>query len=318
MTAEWPTIALWWYGRDAAAATAAAHAADPIFGRPLAFYLFTLPAWQLAAGWLLRLAFLTFAMALFFFVASSGSRVLHRTAGGRVTRETARGLALRLGAPPAGDCGAGVSRAVRAAVRRSHDLCRRHLHRRAHHAHRHAAGVDRARRRGGDGRRRRPGVARASAGWSRAMLPALVALSRDRRGRRLRRGLHREAERARARAAVHHPQHRVHAAGVRAEPDRAARLSRRDHGGGGRRGEQPGDAAEHPAVGLARAPGHAAAAPGDPHLLRLSRHRHRPLRHRRHAAPGDARDARAERREAAREQPHLDQREADLHPRLRV
>ena len=26
---------------------------DPIFGRPLGFYLFTLPAWQLIAGWLL-------------------------------------------------------------------------------------------------------------------------------------------------------------------------------------------------------------------------------------------------------------------------
>ena len=40
---------------------------------------------------------------------------------------------------------------------------------------------------------------------------------------------------------------------------------------GRRRAEQPGDAAEHPLVGLARAAGHAASAPGDPHLLRLSR-----------------------------------------------
>ena len=29
---------------------------DPIFGRPLAFYLFTLPAWQLVSGWLMTLA----------------------------------------------------------------------------------------------------------------------------------------------------------------------------------------------------------------------------------------------------------------------
>ena len=29
---------------------------DPIFGRPLTFYLFTLPAWQLIAGWLMTLA----------------------------------------------------------------------------------------------------------------------------------------------------------------------------------------------------------------------------------------------------------------------
>ena len=29
---------------------------DPIFGRPLPFYLFTLPAWQLVTGWLLTIA----------------------------------------------------------------------------------------------------------------------------------------------------------------------------------------------------------------------------------------------------------------------
>ena len=57
ITAEWPALALWWYGRDAAL-SAAARAADPIFGRPLAFYLFTLPAWQMFADWLLRLALL--------------------------------------------------------------------------------------------------------------------------------------------------------------------------------------------------------------------------------------------------------------------
>ena len=92
---EWPTLALWWHGRDAVpSAAAGAHVTDPIFGRPLAFYLFTLPAWQLAAGWLLRLALLTFAMGVFFFLASSGTRVLQRR---RVLRENAgavRGLAL--------------------------------------------------------------------------------------------------------------------------------------------------------------------------------------------------------------------------------
>ena len=53
--------------------------------------------------------------------------------------------------------------------------------------------------------------------------------------------------------------------------------------------EQPGHAAEHPAVGLARAAGHAAPDPGDPHLLRLSRHRHRSLRGQRLGAADDAR-----------------------------
>ena len=35
--------------------------------------------------------------------------------------------------------------------------------------------------------------------------------------------------------------------------------------------QQSGDDSEHPAVGLARAPGHAPADSGNPHLLRLSR-----------------------------------------------
>ena len=58
---------------------------------------------------------------------------------------------------------------------------------------------------------------------------------------------------------------------------RAAAVSRRIRRRGGRRRQQPGDAPEHPPVGLARAPGHAPPDPGDPHLLRISRHRHRSL-----------------------------------------
>ena len=48
LTAEWPAIALWWYGGARPPAAAAAQQADPIFGRPVGFYLFTLPVWQLA------------------------------------------------------------------------------------------------------------------------------------------------------------------------------------------------------------------------------------------------------------------------------
>jgi uncharacterized membrane protein (UPF0182 family) len=94
MAANWPAIGLWWYGGGVAVPTAAmTHTADPIFGRPVTFYLFTLPVWQLAAGWLLRLAFLTLAMAVFFFVASSGGRLLRRdhADSGDIT---ARGLGL--------------------------------------------------------------------------------------------------------------------------------------------------------------------------------------------------------------------------------
>jgi uncharacterized membrane protein (UPF0182 family) len=91
MAADWPAIALWWYGRGITVSAALTHAADPIFGRPMTFYLFTLPVWQLAAGWLLRVALLTVAMAVFFFVASTGGRLLRRDNTGDTT---ARGLAL--------------------------------------------------------------------------------------------------------------------------------------------------------------------------------------------------------------------------------
>jgi uncharacterized protein len=71
MQSEWPTLALYWYAPKTASAIA-----DPIFGRPLGFYLFTLPAWQLIAGWLLTLAVLVCILAALFLVAASGGRVL--------------------------------------------------------------------------------------------------------------------------------------------------------------------------------------------------------------------------------------------------
>src|SRR3954470_13829526 len=68
LSSEWPIVALWWFGRPAADA-----AVDPIFGRSLHFYLFTLPMWQLAAGWLMIVAVLTFGMGLLFFITSRGT-----------------------------------------------------------------------------------------------------------------------------------------------------------------------------------------------------------------------------------------------------
>jgi hypothetical protein len=73
MQAQWPTLALYWY---APTPTGPSAALDPIFGRPLTFYLFTLPAWQLFAGWLLTLAILLCILAGFFFVVTSGSRAI--------------------------------------------------------------------------------------------------------------------------------------------------------------------------------------------------------------------------------------------------
>ena len=73
MIVEWPTLALFWY-----APRATGGVVDPIFGKPLNFFLFTLPAWQLIAGWLLTLAVITCALAVFFILITGGTRVLAR------------------------------------------------------------------------------------------------------------------------------------------------------------------------------------------------------------------------------------------------
>jgi uncharacterized protein len=77
MIVEWPTLALFWY-----APRATGGVVDPIFGKPLNFFLFTLPAWQLIAGWLLTLAVITCALAVFFILITGGTRVL----AGRLSR----------------------------------------------------------------------------------------------------------------------------------------------------------------------------------------------------------------------------------------
>jgi uncharacterized membrane protein (UPF0182 family) len=88
MMAEWPTLALFWY-----APSTTAGILDPIFGKPLNFFLFTLPAWQLITGWLLTLAVITCLLAVFFILITGGSRVL----AGRLSRSVAlpwRGLSI--------------------------------------------------------------------------------------------------------------------------------------------------------------------------------------------------------------------------------
>ena len=73
MMASWTTFGLYWQGGAVGAATV-----DPIFGRPIPFYLFTLPAWQLLVGWFTTLAVIIFLVAAFFAVVGSGSRLLTR------------------------------------------------------------------------------------------------------------------------------------------------------------------------------------------------------------------------------------------------
>jgi hypothetical protein len=72
MMVEWPTLALFWYAPPSAGVV------DPIFGKPLNFFLFTLPAWQLIANWLLTLAVITCALAVLFIFISGGASVLAR------------------------------------------------------------------------------------------------------------------------------------------------------------------------------------------------------------------------------------------------
>src|ERR1700675_1441421 len=88
MMAEWPTLALFWY-----APRTTGGVVDPIFGKPLNFFLFALPAWQLVAGWLLTLAVITCLVAAFFVLITAGSRVL----AGRLSRSVTlpwRGLSV--------------------------------------------------------------------------------------------------------------------------------------------------------------------------------------------------------------------------------
>jgi uncharacterized protein len=72
MMAEWPTFALWWHAAPALAGGGID--VDPIFGRPLAFYLFTLPAWEIVAGWLTTMAVIVCGLAVFFAFVSGGAQ----------------------------------------------------------------------------------------------------------------------------------------------------------------------------------------------------------------------------------------------------
>jgi uncharacterized membrane protein (UPF0182 family) len=91
MIGEWPTLALFWY-----APRTTGGVLDPIFGKPLNFFLFALPAWQLISGWLLTLAVITCALAVVFILITGGARVL----AGRLSRHVTlpwRGLSITFG-----------------------------------------------------------------------------------------------------------------------------------------------------------------------------------------------------------------------------
>ena len=74
---EWPTLALFWYAPHATGSIS-----DPIFGRPLNFFLFTLPAWQLILGWLLTLAVIVCVVAVALIALAGGFSLLDKRAAG--------------------------------------------------------------------------------------------------------------------------------------------------------------------------------------------------------------------------------------------
>jgi uncharacterized protein len=95
MMANWSAFALWWYGGPGAipAAVTNGRTTDPIFGRSIAFYLFTLPAWELVVGWLTTLAVLTCGIAAFFALVGGGlQRLRPLRSGGRAAIPALRGL----------------------------------------------------------------------------------------------------------------------------------------------------------------------------------------------------------------------------------
>ena len=71
MMAEWPSFALYWYAPGNSGGVV-----DPIFDKPLHFYLFTLPAWQFVTGWLLSLAVIACIVAVLFIFITGSTRVL--------------------------------------------------------------------------------------------------------------------------------------------------------------------------------------------------------------------------------------------------
>ena len=75
MMAEWPLLSAYWHAPPPSGAR------DPIFGRPIVFYLFTLPVWKLLTGWILTLAVIVGAVAVFFVAVSGGTRMVSRAWG---------------------------------------------------------------------------------------------------------------------------------------------------------------------------------------------------------------------------------------------
>src|SRR5579863_2416248 len=92
MMERWMTLALFWDAPRNAALL------DPIFGQPLDFYLFTLPALQLISGWLLTLSVIACLIAAAFVVVTGGARILPEWRSSAAQTRLWRGLSISLAA----------------------------------------------------------------------------------------------------------------------------------------------------------------------------------------------------------------------------
>jgi hypothetical protein len=72
MMDDWPTLALWWNAPHSTANP------DPIFGRPVTFFLFTLPAWHLILGWLITLAVIICVAALIYLMLTGTLQAINK------------------------------------------------------------------------------------------------------------------------------------------------------------------------------------------------------------------------------------------------
>ncbi len=89
LMSDWSALALFWYAPHSAATPA-----DPIFGKSLSFYLFTLPAWNLLNDWLLAIALAICAAAAIYFIITSSTRALDKRHTGVIGSSPWRGLSI--------------------------------------------------------------------------------------------------------------------------------------------------------------------------------------------------------------------------------
>jgi uncharacterized membrane protein (UPF0182 family) len=91
LMAAWPTFAVYWHAQRATSG-----AVDPIFGKSISFYLFTLPAWQFITDWLLTLSVVACLIAFFFVFVTGSTRMLSGRRGGYISLPW-RGLSVAFG-----------------------------------------------------------------------------------------------------------------------------------------------------------------------------------------------------------------------------